>query len=117
MPSVAYATGLSTLASSLCVFTTTATGCVAVTVTAYCVPSMSTDSTFGSTNCDWPGAIVSTTRTLAPPAKGRDVAVAVVVAVTRAWLMHGVWTPKQPRTVLGCDDVGGPHATTLVEVS
>jgi hypothetical protein len=83
-------------------------GCVAVTVTAYCVPSVSTDSTFGSTNWDWPGAIVRTTWTLAPPAKGRKVAVAVVAAVPRFWMMNGVWKPKNRRTMFGSDTVVAP---------
>ena len=53
------------------------------TVTAYCVPSVRTPSMFGSTNCDWPGAMLRTTVTLDPPLNGLKVAVAVVVAVPR----------------------------------
>jgi len=64
MPSVADATGWATFAASACVLTTTATFCVEVTVTAYCLLSVRPgaprlkSSELGSMGFARPGSIV-----------------------------------------------------------
>ena len=108
MPFVAYATGLALEGSSLWEFTTTATGCADVTVTAYCAPSASPGSIFGSTNCDCPDAIARMTVSAGPPPKGLKVAVATVVVGPRFWMMNGVWKPKKRRTMFGRNTVVAP---------
>src|SRR5256885_2293951 len=62
MPFVAHAAGLALEASSLCEFTTTATGCAELTVTSHCAPSASPGSTFASPNFYCPDAIARLAR-------------------------------------------------------
>src|ERR1700741_4577178 len=96
-PSVANASGAATLGSSFTVFTTTASGWDAVTVTLYCLPSGRPGAprfgSFALTSIGFapPGAIVRA-NWIGPqlPSKGADVAVAVTVLGPRVWMSNGV---------------------------
>src|SRR5439155_16478585 len=100
-PSVDPAIGAAVPGASFCVLTTTATGCDALTVTAYCLPLVRPGAPrFGSSELGSIGFArpASTVRvmTIGPllPSNGRNVAVAVVAAVPRFWMMNGVTNPK-----------------------
>src|SRR5437773_10106257 len=101
MPSVLYASGGVSERASFCVFTTTLTGWLEVTVTAYCLPSMrpgaptSLSSEFGSTNLLAPAGIDRWTVTLgAVPSEGMNRAVTAGDARRGFWTMHAVTCPK-----------------------
>src|SRR6266566_8256403 len=109
MPSVDQATGLATFALSAWVFTTTATGWFADTVTAYCLLSvrpgapsaMSSES--GSIGFARPGSIVRG-MTMVGPVPSNDLKLAVTDAVDdpRFWMMNGVSKrPKNFRVMFG----------------
>src|SRR5216683_7239900 len=116
MPSVDEATGFATVGLSACVFTTTATGWLADTVTAYCLLSvrpgaprlMSSES--GSIGFALPGSIVRGMTTVGPvPSNDLKLAVTDAVEDPRFWMMNGVSKrPKNLRVMFGRYTVFAP---------
>src|SRR5438477_3572608 len=108
-PSVDQATGFATFALSAWVFTTTATGWFADTVTAYCLLSvrpgapraMSSES--GSIGFARPGSMVRGMTMVGPvPSNVLKLAVTDAVDDPRFWMMNGVSKrPKNFRVMLG----------------
>src|SRR6266542_2320546 len=122
-PSVAYATGFATVAASACVFTTTATGWVDVTVTAYCLLSTrpgapsSAASEFGSIGFERPGSMARRMVTGEPvPSKVRNVDCTEATFVPRGGMMKGVTKrPKRRRVMFGRYTVIAPEVKPLYE--
>ena len=77
-------------------FTTTAIGWSAVTVTAYALPSTRPSVLFGSTNCERPGSITRMMLSEPEPPRSWNWAVAVVEPLPRFWMMNGVTKPADP---------------------
>ena len=109
MPSVAAATGCSTLALSACVFTMTPTSWFDETVTAYCLLSVRPgaprlrSSESGSICFARPESIVREITMVGPvPSKDLNVAVTAAVDVPRFWMTIGVSKrPKNFRVMFG----------------
>src|SRR5207249_11874591 len=117
-PTIAFAeyiTGAPTVGASLCVFTMTLRGWLALTVTAYCVWSMRSISEFGSMNCERPGSICRVMLAVLVPSNEMNDAVAVVPAVPTFWMMIGVTKPEKRRTMFGSETFAAPELAPTYE--
>src|SRR6266850_3895223 len=115
MPFAEYMTGAPTDGASLCVFTMTLSGWLAVTVTEYCVWSKRPGSEFGSMNCERPGSMSRTIFAVRVPSNEMKFASAVVGAPPTFWMMIGVTKPKNFRTMLGSETLVEPELAPTYE--